>query len=103
MGYNNEFDNQSQEIKKPEEQELCQEKSPQNPDEKKFTNQAIAKSADFFVILSVAGFFLGVIAGFSLGSIPICIIAGTVAGALVGIAFDNRKDKKDKNQKEKEE
>ena len=61
------------------------------------------RSTDFFVILTVAGFILGVVFGFVLKSIPLCIVGGTVVGAAVGIILDNNKDKNRENKHEKEE
>ena len=62
------------------------------------------RSTDFFVVLTVAGFVLGVILGFILKNIPLFIVAGTVIGAAVGLVLDDSKDKKDKeNKQEKEE
>ncbi len=62
------------------------------------------RSTDFFVVLTVAGFVLGVVLGFILKNIPLFIVAGTVIGAAVGLVLDDSKDKKDKeNKQEKEE
>ena len=62
------------------------------------------RSTDFFVVLTVVGFVLGVILGFILKNIPLFIVAGTVIGAAVGLVLDDSKDKKDKeNKQEKEE
>lgn len=61
------------------------------------------RSTDNFVIFTVAGFFLGVILGFAVSAIPVCIVAGTIAGACFGLALDDRKDKSSKDNKEKEE
>mgnify|MGYP001656575499 FL=1 len=62
------------------------------------------RSTDFFVVLTVVGFVLGVILGFILKNIPLFIVAWTVIGAAVGLVLDDSKDKKDKeNKQEKEE
>ncbi len=70
--------------------------------EKKKADEKV-RSTDNFVIFTVVGFFLGVILGFAVSAIPVCIVAGTIAGACFGLVLDDRKDKSSKDNKEKEE
>lgn len=75
----------------------------QNAKAAKNTKQEKIRSTDLFVILTVAGFVLGVIFGFVLKSIPICIVVGTAVGAAAGLVLDDNRDKKDKQNKQEEE
>ena len=74
-----------------------------NVKKSKNSRKDVGRSTDRFVIMTVVGFFLGVVFGFIIKSIPLCLVVFTIIGAAVGLVLDNIYDKKRKDAKEKGE